>query len=56
MLIGMTASSSKGSREQPNCMCHRSCTIDVWEWDDTNKSGRHYFKCVDTDSDFMLWW
>jgi hypothetical protein len=79
MLIGMAASSSRGSRgkaptvdgevywmrnccflpcwyERPKCMCHRPCIIDVWEWDDSNQAGRHYFKCVDMDPDFMVWW
>jgi hypothetical protein len=24
--------------------------------DGTNRAGRRYFKCVDTNSNFMVWW
>jgi hypothetical protein len=24
--------------ERPKCTCRRPCTIDVWEWDDTNRA------------------
>jgi hypothetical protein len=78
MLIGMAASSSRGSRgkasvvdgdadwrrnrcflppwhERPKCTCRCPCTIDMWEWDGTNRVGRRYFKCTDTNPDFMVW-
>jgi hypothetical protein len=42
--------------ERPKCTCHRPCTIDVWERGDTNRAGRRYFKCADTDPNFMVWW
>jgi hypothetical protein len=42
--------------ERPKCKCGRPYIIDVWEFNDTDGVGRHYFKCVDTDSDFMVWY
>jgi hypothetical protein len=77
MVIGMAASSSRGSRgkasdedgkadwrrnrcllppwyDQLKCTCRRPCTIDVWEWDGSNRPGRRYFKCADVDPDFMV--
>jgi hypothetical protein len=40
--------------EHPKCKCGRPCIIDVWEFDGTDRAGRRYFKCADTDSDFMV--
>jgi hypothetical protein len=40
--------------EQPKCKCHCSCIIDVCEFNGTDRAGRHYFKCVDLDPDFMV--
>jgi hypothetical protein len=42
--------------EWPKCTCRCPCTIDVWEWDDTNQVRSRYFKCADTDQNFMVWW
>jgi hypothetical protein len=41
--------------DRPKCTCHRLCIIDVWAYDGTKWAGRRYFKCVDTDLDFMVW-
>jgi hypothetical protein len=42
--------------EWPKCTCRRPCIIDVCEYDGTKRTGRRYFKCADTDPDFMVWW
>jgi hypothetical protein len=41
--------------ERPKCTCRRPCIIDVWEFDGTKRDGRCYFKCDNTDPDFMVW-
>jgi hypothetical protein len=42
--------------ERPNCTGRRPCIIDVWEFDGIKWAGRRYFKCANTDPDFMVWW
>jgi hypothetical protein len=43
------------AHERLKCKCERPCIIDVWEFDGTDRVRRRYFKCVDTDLDFMVW-
>jgi hypothetical protein len=42
--------------EWHKCTCHHLRTIDVWEWDDSNRARMRYFKCADTDPNFIVWW
>jgi hypothetical protein len=41
--------------EWPKCTCRHPCIIDVWEFEGTDRAGRRYFKCANTDPYFMVW-
>jgi hypothetical protein len=40
--------------ERSKCKCECAAIIDTWEYDGTDRVGRHYFKCLDLDPYFMV--